>query len=985
MARRKKAQKDRTSVVIAVVLHFILIGAVAYWAHKTGQLEKIRRVLLQYAGGEKKEKKEESKHIQQRAPPTKLPPINQGLPPPSSSGTRRAVATDAPAAAGDTFFQDTRRQVQGVSTPGSSGAGRPAPAKSVAPTAPPPRPGFRPPAPSTIKQLLVERAKEAAATEAIGAEQISKTGVSDAGAIIGKVSGASVVDGKFAVIRGLSDRYVTTTLNGAEIPSADPYRRSASLDLFPAQIIDRVVVAKTFTPDQPGTYTGGGINIVTKSFPERSFASLSLGTAYNTQASLNDEFLTYSGGGLDWAGTDDGTRALPTALTSSSLVVPPAPFTTGPRTSPTYQQRIAEADFLRDLTVGMGVTEFGPRREAQPLNHNFSLAAGDTTHLLGKPLGVFGSVSYRRDLAFYTDGISRRYVPGANLGQLAIRKDYSDTRAVDTVNWAGMVNLAYQLHPDHELGFNFLYNQNGEDLARVQHGTSQDDPGATFFLNRLHFTERNLHTFQLKGAHTLTQLAGVKLDWLAALSQTTQEEPDTRFFNFVEEGGRFDVGKASVPDPKQPTRYFRALDESNRNLKADLKVPFRQWSWQEGQLKLGVFDSFSERTFLDREVFYQGDAPFNGDPNAYLRPDDLGFTAVTNRTNGRISYTWNRYIQTRTSAYDAGSSIQAGYLMLDVPVVEKLRLIGGVRLETTDLSVGSRSYLANSVTGRTTNNSVLNQVDLLPAAGLVYAARTNMNVRLSYSQTVARPSFRELAGYRSYDPVLEDLLDGNPRLQISEIQNYDLRWEWFPRPGELIGVSLFYKHLKNAIERKYLTIDAEIISFDNRKQADVFGIEFELRKSLDFVSPLLREFSLGGNLSMIQSEVALTREELLPKQAALGKVDPNRPLYDQSPYILNLDLSYDNPYSGTSASLVFNVAGPRIPIASLNSEDVFEQPAPALDFIFSQKLGRHLAVKFSAKNLLDPRVERTYGEAGNLLYSSYRRGMTFGLALNYVF
>lgn len=985
MTRRPNGKPDRTSLILAVGLHLVLIGAVAYWAHKTGQLEKIRRVLLQYAGGEKKDNKEDPKRLPPTTAPPKLPPINQGLSAPRSSGTRRAVAADAPAATGESFFQDTRRQVQGPATSEPGTGARAAPARTAPPAPPPPRPVFRPAAASTIKQLLVERAKEAAATEAFGAEQISRTGVSDAGAIVGKVSGASIVDGKFAVIRGLSERYVSTTLNGAEVPSADPYRRSASLDLFPAQVIDRVVVAKTFTPDQPGTYTGGGINIVTKSFPERPFLSMSVGATYNTQASLNDDFLSYRGGGLDWAGTDDGTRALPPALAAPGLVVPPVPFTSGPRSSPTYQQRQAEAALLRELTLAMGVTEFGPTRERAPLNHNFAVATGDTTHLLGNPFGAFASVSYRRDFSFYTEGISRRYAPGLAPGQLAIRRDYTDTRAIDVVNWAGIVNLAYQLHPDHRLNFNFLYNQNGEDLARHQRGASQDDPGATFFLNRLHFTERNLHTFQIKGDHTFAPLAGIRLDWLAALSQTTQEEPDTRFFNFVEEGGRFEVGKASVPDPKQPTRYFRTLDESNQNLKTDLTVPFRQWSWKEGHLKLGLFDSLSERTFLDREVFYQGDAPFNGDPNTYLRPDNLGFTAVTNRINGRINYTWHRSIQTRRSAYAAESGIQAAYVMLDMPVVDRLRLIGGVRLETTDLSVHSLSYLANSVTGRTTNQSVLNQVDLLPAAGLVYAARTKMNVRLNYSQTIARPSFRELAGYRSYDPVLEDLLDGNPRLQMSEIQNYDLRWESFPRPGELLSVSLFHKRLRNAIERKYLTIDAEIISFDNRERAEVWGIEFEARKSLDFLSPLLREFSLGGNLSLIQSEVALTPEELVAKRAALGKVEPTRALYDQSPYILNLDFNYDNASSGTSASLVFNLAGPRITIASLNSKDVFEQPAPALDLLLSQQLARRLAVKLSARNLLDPRIERTYGEDGRLLYSSYRRGMSFGLSLQYQF
>lgn len=985
MTRQAKLKKDRTSALIALALHVALIGGVAYWAYKTGKLEQIRQVFLQYVRPDKKERKEESKPIQQRTPPPKLPPINQGVQP-TSAGTRRAVASDAPpAAGGSSFFQDTRRQVQGPSTLGTTGPAKTQPSKNV--LAPPvlSRPALKSAAPATIKQLLVERAKEAAATEAIGAEQISKTGVSDAGSIVNKVSGASVVDGKFAVIRGLSDRYVTTTLNGAEIPSADPYRRSASLDLFPAQVINKVVVAKTFTPDQQGTYTGGGINIVTKSFPERPFFSLSIGGSYNTSASLDEKFMSYRGGALDWAGIDDGTRALPSALADRNLSVPTPPFTTGSHTSPLYEQRLADAERLESLTRALGITEFRPSRETVPLNHNFSVAGGDTTHLLGQPLGYFASLNYRHDFSFYDQGVSRRYVPGAAPGRFMVRSDYTDTKAVSTVNWNGMVNLAYQPWDNQELGFNFLYNQNAEDLARVQDGTRLDDPGATFHLNRLHFTERNLNTFQLKGSHRLTELARVKLDWMGALSHTTQEEPDTRFFNFLEEGGNLEVGKASVPDPKQPTRYFRNLEENNRNLKFDVTVPFRQWSWNEGEVKLGFFDSASQRTFLDREAYYQGEAPFSGDPNSYLTAENLGYTATTNQTTGRITYYWNRYLQTRDSAYQSESGIRAGYLMLDLPVVEKIRLVGGARYEITDLSVNSRSYLANSVTGKSENSSALNQPDLLPAAGLVYSIRTNMNLRLSYSQTVARPFFRELAGYRSYDPVLEDLLDGNPNLKMSEIQNYDARWEWFPRPGELWSASLFYKDLKNAIERKYLTLDGEIITFDNRPSAQVLGLELEARKTLDFIHPLLKEFSLGANLSLIQSEVPLTREELFARRAVLPNSPAMRPLYDQSPYILNFDLNYDNPFSRTSASVIFNIAGPRITIASLNSEDIYEQPAPALDFVLSQKLGQGMSVKFAARNLLDPRIERTYGEKSARLYSSYRRGRTIGLSLNYDF
>jgi TonB-dependent receptor len=283
-----------------------------------------------------------------------------------------------------------------------------------------------------------------------------------------------------------------------------------------------------------------------------------------------------------------------------------------------------------------------------------------------------------------------------------------------------------------------------------------------------------------------------------------------------------------------------------------------------------------------------------------------------------------------------------------------------------------------------TNDAPLAGFDLLPSAGLIYSVTTNMNVRLNYSQTIARPSFRELAAYYSYDPIVSDFVEGNPRLKMSAIENYDLRWEWFPHPGELFSVSLFYKDLKNAIERGNVKGEGDVITFFNN-DAKLYGIEFEARKNLNFLGPPFSPFSLGGNLSLVESEAKLSTNDLTFKRQFFPNISTTRPLYDQSPYVLNLDLNYSTPRSGTSATLIYNVAGPRIAITKLNTDDVYEQPVPGLDFIISQKIGRHATVKFAAKNLLDPRIERTYGKSSSLLYSSYTRGRAFGMSLTYDF
>jgi hypothetical protein len=441
MARERKPQKDRTSLVIAFVLHVVLIGGVTFWAYKTGKLEQMRQAVLQYVKGEKKDHKEEAKPIQQRATPqAKLPPINQGLPPTQSSGTRRAVASDAPSAAGgESFFQDTRKQVEGPSAAASS-LSRPTNAEPLIPktTAVAPRPVFAPPPKATVQQLLAERSKAAASIESYGSEQISRSSVKDAGDIVSRVSGATVVEGKYAVIRGLTDRYSAATLNGAELPSADPYRRSAALNMFPAKIIDRVTVTKTFTPDQPGSFTGGNINIVTKSFPEKTFASLEIGAAYNSQATGNKNFLTSPGGSTDWLGLDDGTRKLASELWTHPLVIPswrsqlanPISLTS---TSPTVQRNLADAAEIERLSELAGPADFAPRKKAPPPAQALTAAFGDTAYFLGRPVGIFFSLPYSHSYGFYDDGVVTRvtYNRPEDPETLATEKTFSEAKGVE--------------------------------------------------------------------------------------------------------------------------------------------------------------------------------------------------------------------------------------------------------------------------------------------------------------------------------------------------------------------------------------------------------------------------------------------------------------------------------------------------------------------------------------------------------------------------
>ncbi|MCL4176904.1 MAG: TonB-dependent receptor [Verrucomicrobia bacterium] len=833
-------------------------------------------------------------------------------------------------------------------------------------------------------ELLELRQRAAAMQDAIGSVQFSRAGASDAADIVSKVPGITVAESKTPVVRGLNERYTGLQLNGAEVPSANPYYKTAPLDLFPAGLIDRVVVNKTFTPDQPGNFTGGGINIMTRSFPERFTLSSSVGVGYNTQASLNRDFASYEGGSSDWLGMDDGTRALPSALDTAELdaaLVQRAPTTARPN----QPELIARADRLDELTRELGVTQFQPTTSRAPLDHNLSLNIGDTIQLLERPFGMFAGLTYSRKFQYYDDGKSDRYL--LNIDQnppLAPKFQYDEVRGVEEVLWGSVVNLAWQVSPDHELGFNFLYNQNSEDTALRRYGPDlrPGEQGHNFDLNTLHFIERNLQSYQLRGRHDFPEARGIRLDWLGSMARTTQDEPDLRYFNFLVEtnGGAYALGANNIPQPSNPTRYFRELEEQNWNFKTDVTVPFDSWNVGEAEFKLGYYFSGTTRSYFDRNYYYHTSGfVFDGNPNTFLTEENLGYHPTTNAA-GLITYNWGRYLRAeRTSQgfYDGQQDLQAGYGMVELPLLERLRFIGGARLEHTDLTIGARAR-------EVPVESEIDQLDVLPAASLILEVITNMNVRFSYSQTVARPTFREMSPIRSYDTVLNEFLDGNPNLQMTSIQNFDLRWEWFTTPSALLAVSLFHKDLENPIEKTFVDLQRDIVSYENRESARIYGVEFEVRQRLDFVSPLWAPFSVGGNFAWIESEVPLTPEELTARRRIDPGADDTRQLYDQSPYVVNADLTYEHPRWGTVATVLFGIYGPRIFIADPQGLDVYEQPVPVLDFVLSQRLGKHWRLRFSAKNLLDPPYERTYSEERTeYLHTRITKGRTFGLTVAY--
>ena len=406
-----------------------------------------------------------------------------------------------------------------------------------------------------------------------------------------------------------------------------------------------------------------------------------------------------------------------------------------------------------------------------------------------------------------------------------------------------------------------------------------------------------------------------------------------------------------------------------------MSFPFKQWDGLQSKLKFGGSYSKINREFRERRFeFRSSTADYNGDPTDYFTNQ----TGIVDSTNGR--YLFGTYVfdaSTLRSNYDGEQSISAFYGMIEMPVLHDLKLITGARYETTDMNVVSQD-----TTSPTAN---LDNKDWLPSASLIYQIDETMNIRFSYGKTLARPNFRELAPFRSFEFLGDFLFSGNADLRRSLIDNYDLRWEWFSRPGEIYAVSFFYKKFQDPIERAY-NPTTELVSYQNVESGVTYGAEFEIRKRLDIIDDLFSNFMLNVNFSLVHSEVDIPTEEYETLIKPFDEnADKTRPLFGQSPYIVNVELSYVNLESGTSAALLYNIFGKRLSEVTLGvTPDVYEQPRGMLDFTFSQKLLWGLGLKFSAKNILDAKVEKTIEFNGkDYIYHSYGNGRNFSLGLSY--
>jgi outer membrane receptor protein involved in Fe transport len=753
--------------------------------------------------------------------------------------------------------------------------------------------------------ILIERKNSAQVSDGVSAETIKKTPDRSTADVLKRVTGASIQEGKFAIIRGMNDRYNAGYLNGAPLPSTESDRKAFAFDIIPASLIDNIQIIKTGSPDLTGDFAGGIIQINTKNIPASFTQNLSIGAQYHSRTTFNsfDRMGAESG---DNFGINSSNRDLPDV--GNALVNPKNNFTV--RTSQVGPSKLFNDNYAIQSANAM-----------PNLRLNYSLGLPIKLNDKGMELGVMFAYGYSNTRVFKNASVYKNsFQDNTALSEL------NDRNYGLNVTSGGLLNFAFKVNPHHTISFRNTLNNNA-DFSTIFREGSDDLPASMYrksFANMQSFN--SLFSNQLAGDHGFKLF---KVKWGLNKAAISREIPDYRLTTY----------QVNKSDPSNVTttlytpnffnqgtgRFWSQLQEDVYSANADVLVPLNFFGSNikvEG--KTGFFLQQRTRSFSSRNFVYDGSILNNTtDPNLDLSQNNIGADSLI------IKEKTNKIIDD----YTANSSLKAYYLMADVRIFKKLRLSGGVRIENfkqTLSNAETEKFLdANGNPKKIYDKpSVTN---ILPSINATYSLTEKINLRASYYATVNRPEFREIAPFSFYNFAINSQFIGNDTLQQATINNYDVRFELFPSANQLISVGAFYKTINNPIEYNIdVSATDRLFYFANQKQATVKGIELEIRKSF------LKRFTAFGNLSFISSELSWDETSSSTK---------GRSLQGQSPYILNLGVQYENADNGWFGSIVANQSGSRIayvgaPFRQAFGGDIYERPRLVIDIQIGKEIGK---------------------------------------------
>lgn len=833
--------------------------------------------------------------------------------------------------------------------------------------------------------LLTAKKKSINLIDGMSSQTFRRIGDSNVGEAAKRITGVSVEGGKYIYVRGLGDRYTKTTLNGMDIPGLDPDRNSIQIDVFPTNLVDNLIILKSFTPDLPADFTGGIVNIETKDFPDQKIFDVSLGIEYNPSMHFNPDYVTYEGGNTDFLGFDDGTRELPSGF---DLANAPNPFNSG---------NAEVTRFLDEFSPVMGINN-----QTSFMDYSLGVTYGDQKELKnGHNLGYLFTGNYKNNTTFYDDAFFGEYQNDRNPSVLDFQRAATSEGLLTEreVLLGGLAGIAYKTDKS-KFRLTMMRLQNGvsrsTDFDLVDDDNAIGKSGFTGISENMEYNQRSVTNLFLNGQHYFKE-KGWTIDWRGSSTWSTQEDPDIRRTPFTEinDNLRFSAGAAG-----NPSRLWRSLEEQNIQGKVDITKDLDIFT-REAKLKFGASYTYKERDYniVDFNINF-----LNGE-----QPDWTGegidvWTPETVYPNGSV-FIVSGFSDPNPNQYNSDINNTAFYFMGEFSPIENLKSILGVRAENFVQRHTGRDQLQNNVLE---NEEVLDELNFFPSANLIYALNGSQNLRLSYSRTIARPSFKELSFAQILDPVSNRIFNGglfaiddwDGNLKATDINNFDIRWELFANRGQNISVSTFYKTFNNPIELVRLPQAQTNAEFQPRNVGDgeVYGVELEFKKALNFIND---KWSVYGNLTFVESIINISETELRNRNnnARDGEViSETRNMQGQAPWIINAGITYDDYNLLLDAGLFYNVKGRTLVVVGGGIDpDVFAQPFHSLNFNMNKVFGNNeqWTANFSVNNILGDVLEQFYErDFSNLpsesndnvdpqIFQRWSPGTSIGLGISY--
>ena len=790
-------------------------------------------------------------------------------------------------------------------------------------------------------------------SDGISSEIIKKSPDKNIGDVLKRVSGASVQDNKFVVIRGLNERYNTALLNNSILPSTEPDKKAFSFDIIPSSLIDNLLIFKSSTPDLPGDFSGGAIKITTKDYPSEKISELSISTTYNTNTTFKNFY-----GGLPNEASEF------TSFASASRNLPQSYVNVG-------SKLISQTSDVKNSITKSFPNTFGVNilNQAAPSTSINYLSGNTKTFDNGGKFGYIYSFTYNNGYKTY-DRARDDFQNYNYLLNTSSTNNYEQKNGV-----SALLNLTYS-YKKSKYSFKNIFNNDLVRTFSTRAGKNLENAPDYFLLKSQssEIQQAGLYNSVIEGVHNLNNWV---LDWNTNFSTTYRNQPDQRILGYrspnnVDNLYYLSVGNENSPEIRNAGRVYSKLNENLYGGNLNFTNNF-QMKGNSQKLKFGTTVYYRDRTVKVNALGYASKGAFGA---VIVESPTTTYGNIFSSQNIDSYNLTLADIATNSVGYDANALMTAAYAMYDGKISDHFKVTTGVRAENYDQTL-------NTLNQPKTN---LNNFDVLPSILLTYSLNNKSNFRLGASQTVNRPEFRELANYSVYDYDNNVVIRGNPNLKRSSISNFDLRYEFFPNSGEIFSISAFYKQFDNPIEQTNKGND--VFSYNNAASANAYGTEFELRKKLDFInSGFFKKLTFYSNVAIIDGTVQF------------GGINVKTPLQGQSPYLINGGLTYSSENDKFSVNLLYNQIGSRLKYRSVTNGgmNIYEKPRDLIDLQLSQKLYKDkLEVKFTLSDILaQPFVwyykfdanttNQNYDASKDRIINSSRFGTSASIALKWKF